>query len=64
MSSHWRLSTSKKRHLTAIDRYYKRCEAVANGHHSKPRHEKHYDWLIEQELVWTRRMNRAMDAER
>jgi hypothetical protein len=38
-----------KRHCGKLDRYYARCQKVANGHHSKFPHEKRYDWLIKQE---------------
>jgi hypothetical protein len=45
----WRPSTRMKRHCAKLDRYYAKCQKVANGHHSKFPHEKRYDWLIKQE---------------
>jgi hypothetical protein len=46
MFTKWRLSSHAKRHCARIDRYYARCQKVANGHHSEFPYAKRYEWLI------------------
>jgi hypothetical protein len=53
----WRPSAHMKRHCEKLDRYYARCQKVANGHHSTFPYMKHYDWLIKQEYRNERRFS-------
>lgn len=45
----WRPSAHMKRHCKKLDRYYAKCQKVANGHHATLPHEKRYEWFAKQQ---------------
>lgn len=49
MTGHWRPSAHTKRRCQKLDRYYAKCDEVANGNHAMFPHEKRYRWLVRQE---------------
>ena len=42
-------SPKRQRHYAKVDRYYVKCQKVANGHHAELPHVKRYMWLVNQD---------------